>query len=651
MKKILEKIGAIAVLAALITPLFITSNVQPAFAATYQIESPVALFETSLASSISSSATSMTLVSATTLDGTSLASSTYSFIIDEGTASQEFVRADCTSTACTNMERGISAVTGTTTVSALQKSHRRGASVKITDGPVLINIARILNGYGTLPNALSYASNFAVASSSRQLIAAYQALGMAETASTSARATLLAGNNTWTGTNLFSGIPTFSSTAIPIFNSQPTLTDDKQVATKKYVDDASFAGGVNGSETVKGVYQIATRAEAAAGTSAGSTGARLILPASMGTSTSQTATTSVVITNTSGKIDPTFLTNTTYTLSAATVTNLTVTNCTGCGGANAAASTGEDGDVTIAANATSTADKYYNNLTINSNVHLNTGNWKIFVRGTLTNNGYIENNGLDGGNGSNAADSTTGGNGGTACATSTLGSLPPGRKGQTGGNGGYDGSTGSTAGTAGGATTNGITQFSGVAGGAGNGGINSNGSAGGTGGTLASTTPPRDNFEAYYFTRLASGATSTATFLTKFDNNAGAGSGGGGGTGATGLGQFSSGGGGGGSGCGGGIVWIAANTLTNNGAITANGGNGGSGGRAVSSNGTGGAGGGGAGGANGGIVLLMYSTYTGSGTVTATGGAAGAGGVGIQSGTYTGTAGTAGKDGRVILIH
>jgi len=130
--------------------------VEKSVGASLPIETPVALFTTSLTNSITDTATSMSLRSGTTFDGTTLASSTYSFIIDEGTASQEFVRADCTNTTCTNMERGLSAITGTTTVSGLAKSHRRGASVKITDAPILLNLTRIINGIGTFPNIISY---------------------------------------------------------------------------------------------------------------------------------------------------------------------------------------------------------------------------------------------------------------------------------------------------------------------------------------------------------------------------------------------------------------------------------------------------------------------------------------------------------------
>lgn len=122
------------------------------------IPTAVALFETTLASSITSSQTTMTLVSATTKDGDTLATGTYAFIIDEGTAAEEFVSATCVATACTSMTRGLSVLYGTSTVSALQKAHRRGASVKITDAPILIILNRIVNGQETLPNTLKYNS-------------------------------------------------------------------------------------------------------------------------------------------------------------------------------------------------------------------------------------------------------------------------------------------------------------------------------------------------------------------------------------------------------------------------------------------------------------------------------------------------------------
>lgn len=50
---------------------------------------------------------------------------------------------------------------------------------------------------------------------------------------------------------------------------------------------------------------------------------------------------------------------------------------------------GTDGNVTISANTTLTSDKYYDNLTVNSNITLLTNGYRVFVKNTLTNNGYI----------------------------------------------------------------------------------------------------------------------------------------------------------------------------------------------------------------------------------------------------------------------
>lgn len=62
-----------------------------------------------------------------------------------------------------------------------------------------------------------------------------------------------------------------------------------------------------------------------------------------------------------------------------------------------------DGDVTINADTTLTRDMYYNSLTINPTFTLKTGGFRIFVRGTLTNNGTIDRSGNNGGNGGNGA--------------------------------------------------------------------------------------------------------------------------------------------------------------------------------------------------------------------------------------------------------
>ena len=216
------------------------------------IPSVIAVFETSLASKITSTQTTMTLVSGTTDDSTTL-SGTYGFVIDEGSASQEFVLATCVDTACTSMSRGISVTTGTSTVDALKKSHRRGASVKITDHPVLATIVRILNGQGTLPEKLTY-------------------------------------------------------------ENTETISDDKDLATKKYIDDVALAGVPDMTSSVKGVSEKATAAEAAANAADGSgdTTAPLTLTSDIASSTSASENL-VVVTESDGKIDNTFL-NTTSVL-------------------------------------------------------------------------------------------------------------------------------------------------------------------------------------------------------------------------------------------------------------------------------------------------------------------------------------------------
>lgn len=216
--------------------------------ASLDIPTPVALFETTLASSISTSATTMTLTSATDKDGTVLASSTYGFIIDEGTASEEMVLADCTSTACTNMIRGISVLTGTSTVAALQKAHRRGASVKITDGPILLILKRIVNGEGLFPRTLRYKSTASACSN----------------------------------------------------------VDD--ICDKAYIDNSVNQGAATSTQTNGGIVELATATEAASSTDLGAN-QPLVLQAKNATSTPSgyASSTNVVVTENDGTLNPFFL--------------------------------------------------------------------------------------------------------------------------------------------------------------------------------------------------------------------------------------------------------------------------------------------------------------------------------------------------------
>ena len=180
------------------------------------IPTVVGFFETSLASKITSSATSMTLVTGVDDDGTSL-SGTYGFIIDEGSSSEEVVVATCTGTSCISMRRGVSVLDGWTEVSDNKKSHRRGASVKMTNYPQLAIISRILNGDESFPNALTMDGALSIA-----------------------------------------GKITYSST--------PTIDADLDVATKQYADNIANQGAATSSITVAGITELATQIEMASST-------------------------------------------------------------------------------------------------------------------------------------------------------------------------------------------------------------------------------------------------------------------------------------------------------------------------------------------------------------------------------------------------
>ena len=117
-----------------------------------------ALFETSLQASITSNATSATLVSGTDLAGNNL-SGYYCFTIDAGTVQNEFVCGNASGTALTNLVRGVNPALGITANTSLQFAHRRGADVKMTDAPYLSIYSNIFNGTQGIPGTLYYDSH------------------------------------------------------------------------------------------------------------------------------------------------------------------------------------------------------------------------------------------------------------------------------------------------------------------------------------------------------------------------------------------------------------------------------------------------------------------------------------------------------------
>ena len=181
------------------------------------------LYETSLASAMSSSATSFSVVSGTDRDGNAL-SGLYGFIIAEGSADEEFVVGTISGTTVTISKRGCDADDPETEVAANKKAHRRGDSVKITDYPILAYLRNILNAETnyTLPNPLRYAAGV-------------------------------------------------------------TPSNNSDLADKEYVDGVAVAGASDANETTKGIVEEATQVEIEAGTATGGTGAKLILtPAKFG---------------------------------------------------------------------------------------------------------------------------------------------------------------------------------------------------------------------------------------------------------------------------------------------------------------------------------------------------------------------------------
>jgi microcystin-dependent protein len=68
------------------------------------------------------------------------------------------------------------------------------------------------------------------------------------------------------------------------YDSQPTLSSDEELATKKYADDLAIAGVADASTTVKGASEEATQAEIDADTAAGGQGRLFTNPSTLATS-------------------------------------------------------------------------------------------------------------------------------------------------------------------------------------------------------------------------------------------------------------------------------------------------------------------------------------------------------------------------------
>jgi len=232
----------------------------------YSVPISPALVDTFLASNISSSDTSLTLADGTTRGGTAL-SGFMCFVIDVNQPNVEYVCGTASSTSVTSLMRGVDVLNPNATSSALASSHRRFASVQVSDYPTLQFLVRKMNGTDSIPNVLTYDTSV-------------------------------------------------STTTI--------YTNGKNLVDYETLTDVVATGCGNASETGRGCVEIATQAELAAGTSVGGTGARNVAPATYFNATSS-ATTTVPVTNSAGKLSTGFIDQTasyswsgTHTFSATT---------------------------------------------------------------------------------------------------------------------------------------------------------------------------------------------------------------------------------------------------------------------------------------------------------------------------------------------
>lgn len=109
-------------------------------------------------------------------------------------------------------------------------------------------------------------------------------------------------------TESITGVWTFASSSIPRLNAQGTwgAGTEEYFVTKRYVDGVAVAGAPDASLTQKGVLEIATKSELAAGTAIGGTTARLV-PENSYFNATPSATTTVPVTGSGGTLASGFI--------------------------------------------------------------------------------------------------------------------------------------------------------------------------------------------------------------------------------------------------------------------------------------------------------------------------------------------------------
>lgn len=230
----------------------------------------VADYRSTLASGITSSATSFTLVSTSTASGEYLTQgNTYGFKL----GGREYVLGTLSSgKQITSVTRGISLITGTTT-GGTAEAWGRGTTVEITDAPILLQISNKVSGREYFDTALTYAQRNTISSSSEQIPSASFVSGFANVASSSVYSMLTGSANTYSGATSTVTQGLYTTTAYKC----DTNTNSLALCDKSYIDGVAVAGASNANTTVKGIVEQATASELSAGTATGGTGAVLFV--------------------------------------------------------------------------------------------------------------------------------------------------------------------------------------------------------------------------------------------------------------------------------------------------------------------------------------------------------------------------------------
>lgn len=257
MKAFLTSIIVSVIIAGSISLFILSHETKQNFGATANAGAN-ALFEQSLAQPLGTADANMYITSGADVQGNLLPLNSYQCLsVDTGQPNFETVCGNVTASATSGLTlnitlRGLSTQTATTSNASFIFTHRRGADVRITDFPTLTVVNNELNGIQNIPNPIFYSSNFT--------------------------------------TGYWATAP--SSTLV-------TLGQAAAIA-------ASGCG--NASESVSGCSQLATAAQVFSSASTGSTGSRLVVPASLATSTPYNGGSSVIpSTGTNEKISQLFI--------------------------------------------------------------------------------------------------------------------------------------------------------------------------------------------------------------------------------------------------------------------------------------------------------------------------------------------------------